>query len=116
VDPVARGAARDRDDRLAGEVLDRDLRVRQRARDVEEQTPRDHDLPLAVHVRLERGTEREFHVGGRELELASLCAQLDAAEDEHRRPRRRRACDEREPFGKRVACDRQLQVGLHHHV
>ena len=67
-------------------MLDLDLRLRERAHDVEQQPARDDDLALALHLGVERGADRELHVGRRQFEPAAGGAQLYAAEDFPRLP------------------------------
>ena len=110
VDPIARSAAGDHDDGFIRLVLDRDVGVGQRTRDVEQQAARNDDLAFAAQVCVDWRSQRELHVGRGEMELAALGPKLDPAEHEHRRSRRDGAGDERQAVGEYVPRDGELQV------
>ena len=114
VQAVGRAAGRDDDHRLVGMVLDRDLAVGQRPRDVEQQAAGNDDRAFAGDVRVERRAQRDLHVGGREMQLAAFRAELDPAQHEHGRAGRDAARDDGELGRELVLGDGNPQPGAHH--
>jgi len=114
VEPVHGGAGRDDHDRLLGPVLDRDLAVRQRTRDVEQQPAGDDGDALLGHLRVGGRAQRHLHVGGGQMQAPGLRAQLNASEDEHGGARRDAPRDDRELGRELVARDRHPQSRADH--
>ena len=61
-------------------MLERQLVLRQRADDVEQQPAGDDDGAVALGLRLDRHADAELHVGGLELDASVARAQEDAGE------------------------------------
>ena len=89
--------------RVLAEMLDRDVRLGQRAGDVEEEPAGHDDRPLAGDLGVDRRAKRELHVGGGELEPFGGRGELDAAEHEHRRAGRESTCDDGDALGEALA-------------
>ena len=81
--------------RVAVALLDRDLVVRRLADQVGHQAARQHDLARRTHLRVERGSHRELHVGGGQHDrvLRRLGAHVHAREYLHRRAGREASAD-----------------------
>ena len=114
VQPVGRSARRDDHHRLVGMVLERDLAVRQRPGDVEQQPAGNDDRSFVGDLRVDRRSQRDLHVGRGEVQLASFGPQLNPAEHEHRRAARDTTCDDGELGRELVLGDGNPQSGAHH--
>ena len=75
-----RGARDDLDVLLRGPVLERQLVLRQRADDVEQQAPRQHDRALPLGRSFHLHTDADLHIGGLELHRAGVGAYEDAGQ------------------------------------
>ena len=114
VQPVGRSACRDDHDRLVRMVLERDLAVRQRARDVEQQPAGNDDRSLVGDLRIDRCAQRDLHVGRGEVQLVSFGAKLNPAEHEHRRAARNTTRNDGELGRELVLGDGNPQSCAHH--
>ena len=83
----------DLDVALARAQLERDLRRRQRADDVERQPRGQHRGAGAHDLGSERDAEPDLHVRRAQLDATLLRGELDTRERLHRAPRRRHAGD-----------------------
>ena len=112
--PVVGSAGNDRDHRFLRFVLDRDVAVGKRPRDVEKEPAGNDDNAFARNLRVQRRAQRDLHVGRREMELTRLRAQLNPAEYEDGRAGRHTACDGCELGRQLVSRDGNPQTGAHY--
>src|SRR5204862_8268506 len=82
--PSRRGrTTRDAHDAYVGAILDRHLAVRQQTHELDQEPAGHDDRTVAFDLRLERGAQRQLHVGGGEVQVPRLGAEQHTGKDLH---------------------------------
>ena len=97
-------------DAVLGSVLDRDLRGREKAREVDEELSRHDDGAVALDLGRERRPQRELHVGGRDLQAIALGPEEHAGQHLHRAASGDDARDGRERRDELISITRDLEA------